>query len=205
MKRNMIMELGNLYKQPGNIISILRVPHMNFLSIRGYGDPNNNKEYTQAIEALYALAYRIKFLIKAEPTSIDFAVMSLEGLWWASDIRAFNLDDRANWEWQMMIMQPEFVSQKHFNQALVEVRKKKNPDKLDQVQFEGYEEGLSAQILHHGPYGEEERPSVKKLHEYAQQAGYQIEGKHHEIYLNSPLRTAPQNLKTIIRQPIRKH
>lgn len=203
MKRDLIKELGALYKQPANQISILQVPRMNFISIRGGGDPNNNTGYSQAIEALYAVAYKIKFLIKAEPLCIDFSVMPLEGLWWASDMSMFSLDDSSNWEWQMMILQPEFLSEQHFKQALDEVRRKKNPAKINEVKFESYEEGLSAQILHHGPYGEAERQSVKKLHDYIQQAEYQVDGKHHEIYLNSPLRTAPQKLKTIIRQPIR--
>ena len=103
-----------------------------------------------------------------------------------------------------MIMQPEFITQDLFQKAVEEVHAKKNPPKLDKVKFEAYDEGLCAQIFHSGPYGEGERPTIDKLHQFIGDQGYTLNGKHHEIYLNSPLRTAPENLKTIIRQPIRK-
>jgi len=87
-------------------------------------------------------------------------------------------------------------------QAVDEVRMKKNPPRLDEVRFEPYDEGLSAQIFHAGPYGEAERPSIERLHQFIFDNGFKLRGKHHEIYLNSPLRSAPDKLKTIIRQPM---
>ena len=204
MKRDFMKELENLYKQPKKEISILEVPAMNFLTIRGHGSPNDNPDYSDAVGALYSLAYNLKFRIKKGPTDIDYKVMPLEGLWWAENMNEFNLDDRSNWRWQMMIMQPELITQDLFMQALDEVRTKKNPPRLDEVKFESYDEGLCAQIFHLGPYGEGERENIDRLHQYIHDQGYTLRGKHHEIYFNSPLRTAPEKLKTIIRQPIQK-
>ena len=204
MKRDLIKELGQVYKQSKKEISILDVPVIKFLTIQGHGSPNENQDYSDAVGALYSLAYNLKFRIKKGPTEIDYKVMPLEGLWWADNMSEFNLEDRANWRWQMMIMQPEFITQDLFLQALDDVRNKKNPPHLDEVKFESYNEGLCAQIFHLGPYGEGERATIERLHQYIHEQGYTLRGKHHEIYFNSPLRTAPEKLKTIIRQPIQK-
>jgi hypothetical protein len=204
MKVDTIKELGILYNQPKKEISIVEVPPLNYLTIQGQGDPNQNQDYSDAVGALYSLAYNIKFSIKKGPQGLDFKVMPLEGLWWAEDMAQFNLDTRGDWLWQMMILQPEVVSAEIVAQAREDVRRKKNLPRLDEVKFERYEEGTCAQIFHSGPYGEAERPSVDKLHAFIHEQGYQLSGKHHEIYFNSPLRTAPEKLKTIIRQPIRK-
>ena len=194
----------NLYKQSKKEISIIEVPTLKFLIIQGKGSPNDNEEYSQAVGVLYSLAYTLKFTIKKGPTKADYKVMPLEGLWWAEDMSQFNLENRSNWLWQMMIMQPELVTDELFNQAVEDVRKKKNPLKLGEIHFEPYPEGLCAQIFHAGPYGEAERSTIERLHGFIQEHGYILSGKHHEIYLNSPLRTAPEKLQTIIRQPIRK-
>jgi hypothetical protein len=204
MKVDHTKTLGNLYNQPKKEPSLGEVPPMNFLTIRGSGNPNQNQAYSDAVGALYAMAYKIKFSVKNSPQNLDFHVMPLEGLWWAEDMREFNLDDRGNWLWQMMIMQPEEVTRPIFDEAREEVRRKKNPPRLDEVNFERIDEGTCAQIFHSGPYGEAEASSVEKLHAFIHEQGYQLTGKHHEIYFNSPLRTAPEKLKTIIRQPIRK-
>jgi hypothetical protein len=201
---NYIKMLGAFYQQPRNKISILEIPEMNYLTIQGQGDPNNNDDYTLAVGALYAVAYQLKFCIKNSLAAVDYQVMPLEGLWWAEDMRQFTLSERSNWHWQMMIMQPEYVTKDIFRQAIAEVHHKKNPPKLEEISFESYREGLSAQIFHSGPYGDAERPTIEKLHTFISDQGYQLNGKHHEIYFNSPLRTAPENLKTIIRQPIQK-
>lgn len=204
MKIDYTKTLGNLYQQSRKEISIVEVPPMNFLTIQGRGDPNGNEEYSQAVGALYGLAYTLKFAVKKGPSSIDYGVMPLEGLWWEEDMRNFNLDDRTNWQWQMMIMQPKVINSELFTQAVAEVRRKKNPPKLDEVKFEHFEEGMCAQIFHAGPYGEAERPTTDKLHAFISEQGYEKTGRHHEIYFNSPLRTAPEKLKTVIRQPIRR-
>jgi len=204
MKIDLIKTMGNLYQQPKKEISVLEIPAMNFLTIQGRGDPNNNEEYSQAVGALYSLAYALKFSVKKSAQAVDFGVMPLEGLWWAEDMRRFNLEDRGDWMWQMLIMQPEYITPDLFARTVEDLRRKKNPPKLDQVKFECVEEGLCTQIFHAGPYGEAERPTIDRLHAFISEQGYERTGKHHEIYLNSPLRSAPDKLKTIIRQPILK-
>jgi len=202
-KINHAKEFSYLYKQPKNKISLVDVPPLKFLVIDGIGDPNNNPDYSEALSALYSTAYKLKFAIKKGPLAIDYKVMPLEGLWWAEDMAFFNLENRSNWLWRMMIMQPEYISENLFTTIIASLKQKKELPKLDDVRFETYQEGLCMQILHLGPYGEGERETINKLHTHIESEGYQRVGKHHEIYFNSPLRTAPENLKTIIRQPIK--
>jgi len=196
--------LGNLYNQSKKEISLVEVPPLNFLTIQGSGSPNQSQAYSDAVGALYAIAYKIKFSIKNGPLKLDYKVMPLEGLWWDEDMLKFNLDERDNWLWQMMLMQPEQVTRQIFEEACEEVRRKKNPPRLDEVKFESFHEGTCAQIFHVGPYGEAEAPTIERLHAFIHANGYELTGRHHEIYFNSPLRSAPEKLKTIIRQPMRK-
>lgn len=201
---DLISEYRQYYVQPKNSVSLVQVPKMNFLMIDGKGSPNNNPDYSDALGALYSVAYTLKFAVKKGPLETDFKVMPLEGLWWTDDMSKFTLEDRGNWLWRMMIMVPDLVTQDMALQSIEAVRKKKNPPRLGEVRFESFEEGLSAQIFHAGPYGEAERPSVEKLHAFIKENGYALRGRHHEIYFNSPLRTNPAKLKTIIRQPAEK-
>jgi hypothetical protein len=201
---DLIKEYHQFYTQLKNTVSLIQVPNMNFLMIDGKGSPNNNPDYSDALSALYGVAYTLKFAVKKGPLQTDYKVMPLEGLWWAEDMSEFTLEDRGNWLWRMMIMVPDLVPPELVSQSIEDVRNKKNPPRLNEVRFESFEEGLSAQIFHIGPYGEAERPSVEKLHAYLKENGYARRGKHHEIYYNSPLRTEPSKLKTIIRQPAEK-
>jgi len=202
-KINHTKEFSYLYKQPKNKISLVDVPSLNFLMIDGIGDPNNNPDYSESVSALYSIAYKLKFAIKKSPLAIDYKVMPLEGLWWAEDMTLFTLENRSNWQWRMMIMQPEYISEDLFITIVTSLKQKKDLPKLSDVRFETYQEGLCMQIFHLGPYGEGERETINKLHTHIESEGYQRVGKHHEIYFNSPLRTAPENLKTIIRQPVK--
>lgn len=127
--------------------------------------------------------------------------MPLEGLWWTDDMREFSLNARDRWKWTLMILQPEFVTADLYLQVLEEVRKKKGLPVLARVRFERFHEGLSAQIMHSGPYSAEE-PTVSRLHRFIAENGDRRIGKHHEIYLGDPRRIKPEKLKTIIRQPI---
>ena len=202
-KLNHINELKEFYKQSKNKISQVDVPNLQFLMIDGTRGPNNNPDYTDGVGALYKLAYTLKFMVKNGEMAIDYKVMPLEGLWWADNMAEFNLEDRENWKWTAMIMQPDFITQELFSKALEEALKKSDNQKLNEVRLDSYHEGLSMQIFHQGPYGEMERDSINKLHAEIEKEGYQLSGRHHEIYLNSPQRTAPENLNTIIRQPMR--
>jgi hypothetical protein len=195
-------DLKHLYNPSAKEVSVVDVPPMNFLMIDGAGDPNVSLEYQQAMEALFSLSYALKFRVK-KSNGVDYAVMPLEGLWWTDDPGQFSMSNKGIWKWTAMIMQPEYVTGELFAEALAEVRRKKDLVALDRVRFESYHEGLSAQIMHIGPYAAEE-PTIARLHSFIRENGYELSGKHHEIYLSDPRRTAPEKLRTVLRQPIRK-
>lgn len=201
-KVNLKKELKHLYSPSAGEVSVMDVPPMNFLMIDGAGDPNVSPEYQQAMEALFSLSYALKFRVKKE-TGVDYTVMPLEGLWWTDDPTRFSMSNKGVWKWTAMIMQPEYVTPELFEEALAEVRRKKGLPALERVRFETYHEGLSAQIMHIGPYAAEE-PTIARLHRFIRDNGYELNGRHHEIYLSDPRRTAPERLKTVLRQPIRQ-
>lgn len=184
-------------------IAIINVPKVNYLSISGKGDPNISHEYKESIEALFSVSYSVKFMIKKGELAVDYGVLPLEGLWWVENMKDFSLDDKSNWLWKAMIMQPSFIDNEMVTSALEQVQKKKGLAQLSHIKFEKLSEGQCAQILHIGPYSEE-GPTIEKLHQFIKKNGYQFNGYHHEIYLSDPRRSAPEKLKTIIRQPINK-
>ncbi len=194
-------ELKHLYHVSANGLATVDVPKLKFLMIDGTGNPNTSQEFSDAVAALYSVSYTIKFLIKKGKSSIDYGVMPLEGLWWTDDAAQFNAEDKDNWHWTVMIMQPKYVTESIVLEAVEQVKEKKDPPALHKVRFEDFHEGLSAQVLHIGPYAEE-GPTITKLHSDIREDGRQLRGKHHEIYLSDPRKSAPQRLKTIIRQPI---
>jgi hypothetical protein len=194
-------ELKELYNPSTKEVSEVDAPTMNFLMIDGKGDPNTSKEFADAIQTLYPVAYTIKFMIK-KTTGFDFGVMPLEGLWWSNDLTDFVTGKKDNWFWTLMIMQPEVVTKEIFEKALAEVKTKKNPPFINKVRFESFEEGRSAQIMHIGPFADEGL-NIKKIHDHIKEIGGKFKGKvqkHHEIYLSDMRRTAPEKLKTIVRQ-----
>ena len=193
-------ELKHLYKPSAKKAEIIKVPAMNFLMIDGEGDPNTAPAFSEAVEALYALSYALKFRVKKGAIGIDYGVMPLEALWWAEDMATFSEADKGAWSWTVMIMQPEIITNAMVEEAIEEVRKKKNPAALPLVRFEAFAEGTAAQILHLGPFSEE-GPTIAKLHAFIEESGYRREGKHHEIYLSDIRRAAPEKWKTVIRQP----
>lgn len=183
---------------------IVTVPKMNYLSIEGQGDPNTSKEYKDAIEALFSLSFKVKFISKKELEK-DYAVMPLEGLWWTEDMNKFSIDDKSNWLWNSLIMQPEHITEEMIEHAKIEVAKKKDLPSLPKAKLITFDEGKSAQIMHIGPYSEE-TPTIEKLHNYIKDQNSTFDGlkqKHHEIYLSDVRRTSPEKLKTIIRQPVK--
>jgi hypothetical protein len=175
--------------------------------IDGEGDPNTSQEYQDAIEALFPVSFKVKFISEKE-NSQDYVVMPLEGLWWIENMEDFSIQDKSSWKWTSMIRQPDFITKDTIKKAIEEVEEKKNPTALSKMKFESLHEGLSAQIMHIGPYSEE-GPTIEKLHNSIKEKGYEFNGsipgeKHHEIYLSDVRRTKPEKLKTIIRQPMRK-
>ena len=196
-------EFIDLYKVSASKMNIITVPKLNYLMIDGQGDPNNSKQFQEAIEALYSLSYTIKFMFKKGEQQIDYGVMPLECLWWTDDMKNFSMEDKSKWKWTMMIMQPDFVTKVNIDEARELAIKRKNVSAINLVRFESMDEGLCAQVLYIGPY-HEEPPTIVKLHAFIADNGYKLRGKHREIYLNDMRRTAPEKLKTIIRQPIIK-
>ena len=194
-------ELKHLYKPSPKSIEVVDVPEMNFLMIDGQGDPNTSQGYSNAIEALYAVSYALKFMIKKGELQIDYGVMPLEGLWWVDDMSQFSIEDKTNWKWTAMIMQPECVIQDLFAVACEQVENKKNPVALSRIRLESFAEGKAAQTMHLGPFSEE-GPTIERIHDFIRDKGYYQSGKHHEIYLSDIRKSAPEKWKTIIRQPI---
>jgi hypothetical protein len=196
-------EFKSLFNPPSREVVIVDVPRFNFLMIDGMGDPRTSKEYMDAIEALFSVSYTLKFMVKKGKLAIDYGVLPLEGLWWADDMNSFVLGNRDVWKWTAMIMQPEYVTEELFKNAYSQIGEKKNLAALPKLRFESFQEGLSAQIMHVGPYSEE-KSNIEKIHKVIKEKGYDLAGKHHEIYISDPRKSAPEKLKTVIRQPMRK-
>jgi hypothetical protein len=196
-------EMKHLYRPSKAKFTVVDVPEMDFLMIDGHGDPNTSPAYQAAVEALYGVAYAVKFMLKEDPEIDDYVVPPLEGLWWVEDMSQFSMDDKDAWSWTMMVMQPEWVTPDLVEEARAEAGRKKDLPALSRLRFAPYHEGLSVQILYVGPY-QEEGPTIARMHAFADEQGYTLRGKHHEIYLSDPRRTAPERLRTIIRQPIAK-
>jgi len=194
-------ELGHLYNPPKQKFTIVDVPPMNFLMIDGHGDPNKGTTLQEVMDVLYAMSYTLKFMLK--PKGIDYVVAPPEGLWWMEDMAEFDLQAKDRWNWTIMIMQPDAITAEMVEKARAEVARKKSPPLLPKLRFERYHEGLSVQIMYLGAYADE-GPTIARMHAFIRDNGYVPNGKHHEIYLGDPRRTAPEKLKTIIRQPIKK-
>ncbi len=188
---------------PKKKFSLVDVPRMNYLMVDGHGDPNTAQAYKEAVAALYAIAYKIKFNSKKSMDQ-DYVVPPLEGLWWAEDMETFITRDKSEWEWTMMIMTPDWITPSTFAEAVEQVRQAKNPTALNNVRLEPYHEGLSVQIMHIGSY-DDEAPVLAEMHTtFMPQNGLAANGKHHEIYLSDPRRIAPERLKTVLRQPVKR-
>jgi hypothetical protein len=194
-------DLRHLYAPTNRDWVRLTVPPQRFLAVAGKGDPNADPAYSEAVEALYAVAYTVKFAGKR--AGRDFVVGPLEGLWYADDASVFSARDKARWSWTMLVSLPSWVSETEVEAAAsVARRKKKALPALDRVRIEALDEGLCMQLLHVGPY-DDETPALARLHgEVLPAESLRERGRHHEVYLSDPRRTAPDKLKTVVRQPV---
>jgi hypothetical protein len=199
-KIDLKIDLKHLYKPSVKSVVTVDVPTMRFLMIDGQGDPNTSSDYADTVEALFSVSYAVKFAVKRGVSAVDYAVMPLEGLWWADDWSAFTDGDRTTWQWTMMIMQPDFASDEVINQAIEQVRSKKALPAIELLRLESFHEGLSAQTLHIGPFADE-GPTIERVHRFIESTG-KLRGKHHEIYLSDIRRAVPSKWKTVIRQPM---
>ena len=190
--------------------SIVNVPEMNYIAVRGSGDPNDeNGEYKQAINLLYGIAYTIKMSKKGDhhiDGYFDYVVPPLEGFWWQDGVIGVDYSRKDSFMWISIIRLPDFVTEDDFRWAVKEASAKKKQD-FSKVEFLTYDEGLCVQCMHIGPY-DDEPATVELMNEFIEREGYEtdISDKrfHHEIYLSDARKAAPEKLKTVIRHPIKR-
>jgi len=192
-----------LYSPKPGKPEILDVPAMNYIMVDGEGNPETSQQFQDVMQGLYGLAYTLKFALKKADPARDFRVGPLEGLWWMDDMREFSLETKGSWKWTVMIPLPDHVTAAEVASAKEAVNSKKGADVAGGVRFETFKEGLSAQIMHIGPYAAE-ASTIQTLHAFIRESGFVFAGKHHEIYMGDPRTAAPEKLKTVIRQPVAK-
>ena len=198
------------FYMPKNKPSIVDVPKMNYIAVRGKGNPNDeNSEYKDSIELLYAIAYTIKMSYKGTykiDGFFDYVVPPLEGFWWQDGIKGMDYNRKYDMQFISIIRLPDFVTKEDFDWAVKEATKKKKQD-FSKVEFLTYEEGICVQCMHIGSY-DDEPATVNLMHEYMQGNGYELDITdsrfHHEIYLSDPRKCDVSKLKTVIRHPIKK-
>lgn len=179
--------------------ALVDVPPLNCLMVDGTGDPNG-QAFQEAVGSLYSVAYTLKFAFKRDK-AVDYPVMALEGLWCADDVADFCNNKRDAWKWTVFIVLPDAVTKKDVAGAVATVKKKAKFARFPEIRFERFAEGRAAQVMHVGPYAAE-GPTVERLHRFVTEQGLKLRGKHHEIYLGDPRRSAPEKLRTIIRHPV---
>ena len=189
--------------------SIVTVPKMNYIAVRGQGDPNpEESEYKQAIGLLYGISFTIK-MSKMGSHKIDgyfdYVVPPLEGFWWQEGAVGVDYSRKDDFNWISVIRLPDFVTREDFDWAVEEATKKKKTD-FSKVEFFTYEEGLCVQCMHIGPYDDEPK-TVELMHKFMEEQGYELDitedRMHHEIYLSDARKVAPEKLRTVVRHPIK--
>jgi hypothetical protein len=176
-KLNLRKEMKQYYQPPADSVVVIRVPKMNFVALDGKGAPED-ASFHDAIQTMYGLAFTIKFNLK-KTLEVDYPVMPLEGLWWMKD-GGFDIRKRGEWLWSLMLMQPNLVKKKMFNEAVEELKLKRGPSSVLPARLEAFNEGLCLQTMHVGPYSEE-AGTIAKLEAFAKQNGYEMIGKHHGV------------------------
>lgn len=192
------------YKARRDTFSVVDIPKLQYLMIDGHGDPNTAPEFADALAALYPIAYKLKFASKNE-LGKDYVVPPLEGLWWSDDMETFTTArDKSKWDWTMMLMVPDWITDEMFAVAKEKVAARDAPIRLDNVRFETLEEGTCVQTLHVGSFDSEGSVLEKMHHQFILESGYRMVKKHHEIYLSDFRKVTPDKLRTILRQPVEK-
>jgi hypothetical protein len=195
-------ELKQCYAPTNTDWALVDVPAQQFIAIDGRGDPNTSADYANAVEALYTVAYTIKFTSKTA-LGRDFVVGPLEGLWWSDRPEVFTTRAKDAWHWRMLISQPDWITADLIDEAQGAALAKKGLPAIAEIRRETLHEGTCAHLLHVGPYDDEGPVLARLHHEYLAANNLRMSGHHHEIYLGDPRRTEPAKLKTILRQPVR--
>lgn len=211
-KLDLRKELKYLYAPSAKKVEVVKVPRLQFTMIDGMIEkgqgPSTSPQFAEALNALYGISYTLKFMCKLNKTKpIDYPVMALEGLWWIKN-GVFDITKPDNWLYTVMILQPDFITRKMFDEALDQLREKRGDNPIfSKLRLEKFAEGLSMQTMHIGPYATEPA-TVERMKTFATENGYRDRvgsgGKHHEIYMGDPRRAKPEKLKTILRHPIEK-
>ncbi|MBP5597600.1 MAG: GyrI-like domain-containing protein [Pseudobutyrivibrio sp.] len=198
------------FYMPKNKPAIVTVPTMNYIAVRGQGNPNEEgSEYKKSIELLYGIAYTIKMSKKGSHQIegyFDYVVPPLEGFWWQDDRKGIDYAHKDDFKFISVIRLPDFVTRDDFEWAVEEATVKKKMD-FSKVEFMTYEEGLCVQCMHIGSY-DDEPATVELMHKYMEEQGYALDINdnrlHHEIYLSDARKVAPEKLKTVVRHPIKR-
>ncbi len=203
----------HLYQPSSKNIEVVQVPRLQFAMVDGAIEkghsPGDSPSFQDAIQALYGIAYTLKFTFKKRAVNpIDYPVMPLEGLLWLAEGEVFDINIKDNWAFTLMILQPDVINQETLEEAREQVRKKRGESAgLSNLRLAYFEEGLCAQVMHIGPYASEPA-TMERMSAFLDENGYHdcvgLGGKHHEIYLGDPLRADPAKLKTVLRHPIAK-
>ena len=190
------------YQAKRDQFRIVEVPDLQYLMIDGHGDPNTSPAYAEAIQALFPVAYKLKFASKRD-LGRDYVVMPLEGLWSAEDMDSFTTTrDKSQWDWTLMILVPDWIDRSMFDAAIEQASAKDRPARLDDLRLESLAEGRCVQTLHVGSYDDEADLLARMHHDFIPDNGLRMVGKHHEIYLSDARKVAPEKLRTILRQPV---
>ncbi|MBR5730991.1 MAG: GyrI-like domain-containing protein, partial [Firmicutes bacterium] len=198
------------FYMPKDVPSIVTVPPMNYIAVRGKGDPNaEDGEYKQSIGLLYGISYTIKMSKKGDHRIegyFDYVVPPLEGFWWQDGVSGIDYAHKENFRWISVIRLPDFVTEADFKWAVAEATRKKKED-FSGVEFLTIDEGLCVQCMHIGSY-DDEPATVERMHSFMEERGYALDitdkRMHHEIYLSDARKTAPEKLRTVVRHPIRR-
>ncbi len=198
------------FYMPKNKPTIVTVPKMNYIAVRGKGDPNaEDSEYKRSIGLLYGIAFTIKMSKLGDHRIdgyFDYVVPPLEGFWWQEGVCGIDYSHKESFNFISVIRLPDFVTEADFKWAVEEATKKKKTD-FSAVEFFTYDEGLCVQCMHIGPY-DDEPATVEKMYGLMEAEGYTLDisekRMHHEIYLSDVRKTAPERLKTVVRHPVRK-
>jgi hypothetical protein len=191
--------LKQFYNPKAGEVELIRMPPTKHIMVDGDGEPGGDS-FQQAMGVIYNLAYTMKFRSKNLQKK-DYTVMAPEGLWWMKG--KLDPSKPKKWLWTLMIVVPDFITPKVFSDTVEEVKRKKNPPGLEKARLETFNEGLCVQTMHIGPYSAETE-TIARMNAFAKDHGYEMVGKHHEIYLGDPRRAAPSKLRTILRHPVAK-
>lgn len=201
--RDLTQAIKDVYKA-GFKPTIVDVPRMHYLMYDGEGAPHHNEKFQKALHVLYETAYAIKFLSHKVHKPVgytDFKVTKPEGLWWMRNGMEFDESRQEDWRWTLMLPVPEFIDEALLKKVVSKLVNKKHDDAYELIYLAHLKEGKSVQMMHIGSY-EQEQATIAQMQALAHERGYELTGKHHEIYFGDPRRTNSEKLKTILRHPL---